>query len=156
MIFNGYLVGGNESGYAPFRYRRDRLRRIRRPQRAAVRVDASLGEGWFYEGAGIYRHVWLVKTAPVHVPPVGQLRALHVRRRRRDAQASTEIVNDGDEPALPSWSPACSIRTGNAVAETASAQVTIEPGETQSYRPERIARPRPPVVARDAAPLQAS
>jgi len=22
-------------------------------------------EGWFYEGAGIYRHVWLVKTAPL-------------------------------------------------------------------------------------------
>ena len=30
-------------------------------------MDASLDEGWFYEGAGIYRHVWLTKTAPVHV-----------------------------------------------------------------------------------------
>ena len=32
-----------------------------------VRVDASRFEGWFYEGAGIYRHVWLEKTDPVHV-----------------------------------------------------------------------------------------
>ena len=24
-------------------------------------------EGWWYEGAGIYRHVWLVKRAPVHI-----------------------------------------------------------------------------------------
>jgi hypothetical protein len=32
-----------------------------------VRVDATRVEGWFYEGAGIYRHVWLVKTDPVHV-----------------------------------------------------------------------------------------
>ena len=32
----------------------------------AVKVDASQTEGWFYEGAGIYRHVWLVKTAPGH------------------------------------------------------------------------------------------
>ena len=32
-----------------------------------VRVDATLDEGWFYEGAGIYRHAWLTKTAPVHI-----------------------------------------------------------------------------------------
>jgi beta-galactosidase len=32
-----------------------------------VRADASCYEGWWYEGAGIYRHVWLVKTSPTHV-----------------------------------------------------------------------------------------
>ena len=37
----------------------------------AVRVDATQTEGWFYEGAGIYRHVWLVKTAPVAIAPDG-------------------------------------------------------------------------------------
>jgi beta-galactosidase len=37
----------------------------------AVRVDATLDEGWFYEGAGIYRHVWLTKTAPVHLTQSG-------------------------------------------------------------------------------------
>jgi len=36
-----------------------------------VRVEASQFEGWFYEGAGIYRHTWLVKTAPVAVAPDG-------------------------------------------------------------------------------------
>ena len=36
-----------------------------------MRVDATLGEGWFYEGAGIYRHVWLVKTDPLHIPQWG-------------------------------------------------------------------------------------
>ncbi len=37
----------------------------------AVRVDATKFEGWFYEGAGIYRHVWLDKTAPVAIAPDG-------------------------------------------------------------------------------------
>ena len=37
----------------------------------AVRVDATKFEGWFYEGAGIYRHVWLEKTSPVAVAPDG-------------------------------------------------------------------------------------
>src|ERR1700749_3562897 len=31
-----------------------------------VRMDASFGDGWFYEGAGIYRHVWLTKTDSLH------------------------------------------------------------------------------------------
>ncbi len=33
----------------------------------AVRVDANEIEGWWYEGAGIYRHTWLIKRAPVHI-----------------------------------------------------------------------------------------
>lgn len=33
----------------------------------AIRVDAVKQEGWWYEGAGIYRHTWLVKRSPVHV-----------------------------------------------------------------------------------------
>ena len=37
----------------------------------AVRVDATKFEGWFYEGAGIYRHVWLEKTAPLAIAPDG-------------------------------------------------------------------------------------
>ena len=33
----------------------------------AVRVDAEVQEGWWYEGAGIYRHTWLVKRSPLHI-----------------------------------------------------------------------------------------
>lgn len=33
----------------------------------AIRVDAEAQEGWWYEGAGIYRHTWLVKQSPVHL-----------------------------------------------------------------------------------------
>jgi len=33
----------------------------------AIRVDAVTQEGWWYEGAGIYRHTWLVKQSPVHI-----------------------------------------------------------------------------------------
>jgi len=37
----------------------------------AVQVDALAQEGWWYEGAGIYRHVWLVKRNPVHIETDG-------------------------------------------------------------------------------------
>ena len=33
----------------------------------AIRVDAVPQEGWWYEGAGLYRHTWLVKQSPVHI-----------------------------------------------------------------------------------------
>ncbi len=32
-----------------------------------VRVDAEAQEGWWYEGAGIYRHTWLVKRSPLYI-----------------------------------------------------------------------------------------
>jgi beta-galactosidase len=33
----------------------------------AIRVDANAQEGWWYEGAGMYRHTWLVKRSPLHI-----------------------------------------------------------------------------------------
>ena len=36
-----------------------------------MRVDATKYEGWYYEGAGLYRHVWLEKTWPLHAVPNG-------------------------------------------------------------------------------------
>jgi len=37
----------------------------------AVRVDADAQEGWWYEGAGIYRHTWLVIRHPIHIETDG-------------------------------------------------------------------------------------
>ncbi|WP_163356018.1 hypothetical protein, partial [Enterobacter cloacae] len=37
----------------------------------AVRVDATVMEGWWYEGAGIYRHVWLARRPAVSIATDG-------------------------------------------------------------------------------------
>ena len=75
VVLNGHYIGRNLSGYAPFRFDVTDLSTRHAPRPAAnvlvVRVDATESEGWFYEGAGIYRHVWLVKTAPLHVAQWG-------------------------------------------------------------------------------------
>src|SRR5882724_7225204 len=68
---NGWLVTRHESGYFPFREDITDLARIGGRNTVTVKVDASKFEGWFYEGAGIYRHVWLEKTAPVAIAPDG-------------------------------------------------------------------------------------
>jgi beta-galactosidase len=69
VFFNGYLVGHHESGYGGFHYDVTDLANCGGQNTIAVRVDASEFEGWFYEGAGIYRHTWLVKNGPLHVVP---------------------------------------------------------------------------------------
>lgn len=68
---NGFYVGGEQRGYASRTYDiTDYLHYGPEDENLnviAVRANASLEEGWFYEGAGIYRNVWMTKTAPVHV-----------------------------------------------------------------------------------------
>lgn len=72
VFVNGYEAGGSESGYAPFRVDiADFLDFEGGVNQLALRVDATLGEGWFYEGAGIYRNVRLVSADATHVPQWG-------------------------------------------------------------------------------------
>jgi beta-galactosidase len=71
VFFNGYFLGRHASGYSSFRYDITDLANCGGDNTLAVRVDASQFEGWFYEGAGIYRHVWLSKTGALHVAPDG-------------------------------------------------------------------------------------
>ena len=69
---NGIVVNRNWSGYngrtidiTPYmRYGED-------ANTIAVRVDANAQEGWWYEGAGIYRHTWLVKRDALHIATDG-------------------------------------------------------------------------------------
>jgi len=71
VFVNGWHVGHHESGYSSFRCDITAAADYGGKNVIAVKVDASQFEGWFYEGAGIYRHVWLVKTAPVAIAPDG-------------------------------------------------------------------------------------
>jgi beta-galactosidase len=68
---NGWLVKRHEGGYYPFREDLTDVVKFGEKNSIAVRVDATKFEGWFYEGAGIYRHVWLDKTAPLAIAPDG-------------------------------------------------------------------------------------
>jgi beta-galactosidase len=71
VFVNGWHVGHHEGGYSSFRYDITDLVVPGGKTVVAVKVDASQFEGWFYEGAGIYRHVWLVKTGPLTIAPDG-------------------------------------------------------------------------------------
>lgn len=64
---NGFYMGGNPSGYVSQTFDITDYLNFGGDNLICVRSDASLEEGWFYEGGGIYRHVWLDVTSPVHI-----------------------------------------------------------------------------------------
>ena len=68
---NGFYLGGEPSGYATQTYDISEYLNYGGENLVCVRADATLEEGWFYEGAGIYRHVWLHKASALHVAPFG-------------------------------------------------------------------------------------
>jgi beta-galactosidase len=71
VFVNGWFIGNHKSGYDGFRYDITDVANYGANNVVSVRVDASEFEGWFYEGAGIYRHVWLEKTSPLSLAPDG-------------------------------------------------------------------------------------
>jgi hypothetical protein len=66
---NGHHLGRRPYGYSSFEYDlTPHLNLGAKPNVVAVRVDHSVAaDSRFYTGSGIYRHVWLTVTQPVHV-----------------------------------------------------------------------------------------
>lgn len=66
---NGHFVAAHRSGYTGYQID---LSKVVHPgsNAIAVHLDSSKTEGWWYEGGGIYRHVFLTVTDPVHIKPL--------------------------------------------------------------------------------------
>ncbi|MBQ8989627.1 MAG: DUF4982 domain-containing protein [Prevotella sp.] len=61
VFCNGFYLGTEPSGYASQEYNVSEYLNYGGDNVIAVRCDAMTEEGWYYEGAGIYRDVWLIK-----------------------------------------------------------------------------------------------
>ncbi len=100
---NGWLVQRHEGGYYPFREDITDIVHFGGKNSIAVKVDATRFEGWFYEGAGIYRHVWLDKTAPVAIAPDGIFVYSKFKNNVPEGSATlyaeTRLINNGGPAA---------------------------------------------------------
>jgi beta-galactosidase len=68
---NGQFVGGWPYGYSSWRVDLTPYVKPGADNVVAIRLDNPRESSRWYPGGGIYRNVWLVKTAPVHVAPWG-------------------------------------------------------------------------------------
>ena len=124
---NGHLLGREMSGYSSFSYDMTDFINYGGQNVLSVRVDASNYEGWFYEGAGIYRHVWLTKTAPVHIPQWGVFASATVSGKTSTVTIQTEVTNDADSAQTVDLSSALLDPHGKQVAEITTGGVKLEP-----------------------------
>lgn len=96
VFFNGYFLGTEESGYNGFEYDVTAYVNYGSENTIVVRADASMEEGWFYEGAGIYRHVYLQKTNPIHIAQNGTYVTSEIKENLAEVTANVTIENKGN------------------------------------------------------------
>ncbi len=111
---NGHYLGNNLGGYMGFSYDITDYLNYGQKNVLVVRVDASQYEGWFYEGAGIYRHVWLVKHDPVHIPEYGVV-------VRTDLLTGEDRFRSGPESGRTVDVPSANVTVGTTITNRSGA-----------------------------------
>jgi beta-galactosidase len=139
VIFNGFYIGRHVGGYDPFSFD---ATDFASPGKNVllVRVDATQSDGWFYEGAGIYRHAWLVKTHPVHVKKWGTFARAQVRSGEATVQIRTEVENHGKGAQSARVSSTILDPAGKVVGKAATPAVSIVEGEEHIYEQQLVVK----------------
>ena len=130
VVLNGFYLGRHSGGYDPFSFDLTDFMIPGGRNVLLVRVDATESDGWFYEGAGIYRHVWLVKTNPVHVRRWGTFVKAKVRQGDATLSIQTEVNNSGAEQTVRVISTILD-PAGKPVGKDATATASIPPEPTR-------------------------
>ncbi|MBR6369383.1 MAG: DUF4982 domain-containing protein [Bacteroidaceae bacterium] len=134
--FNGFYMGKEPSGYATQVYDITPYVNYGGDNLICVRADASLEEGWFYEGAGIYRDVWLDKSDEVSVAPFGTFVYATLQQPYSEATLTveTEVFNSGLKAAR------CEVRQrlldadGNEVAKSEPSSLSLKAKQTSASK----------------------
>jgi len=130
---NGFHLGRRPYGYVSFSYElTGHLNFENKPNVLSVRADNSgqPASRW-YSGAGIYRHVRLVITAPVHVPQWGTfVTTPKINDQEASVHVSSTIINQDNKPHVFSIQTRIIAPTGEVVARSETPNRKIEPGES--------------------------
>ncbi len=89
----------------------------------ALWVDAMSGSGWWYEGAGIYRHVQLIQTSSVHVDTFGVFAPASITGPIAPSSASEPFALTADSVLEPNITVA---NTGSSAAPVCATFVVVD------------------------------
>ncbi len=143
VALNGFYLGQHSGGYDPFSFDVTDFANFGGTNVLLIRVDATLSDGWFYEGAGIYRHVWLVKTNPVHVKKWGTFVASQVSASQATLSVRTEVNNHSRSAANARVISTILDPSGKPLAKDATASAVIASQADNRYEQKiTIANPR--------------
>lgn len=117
---NGFYCGGEPCGYLSQHYDITDYINFGGENIVCVRADATLEEGWFYEGGGIYRHVWLTKTEPLHIAQDGLFVSTEIRNddySKAFVTISADVANHSHSGTSYTMAYRIADAEGNTVAE---------------------------------------
>ena len=134
--FNGRCLTRHVSGFSSFKVDLAPHANYGGKNTLVVRVDAARTEGWYYEGAGIYRHTWLVKAPPVHVAHWGTfVTSTLAADGTATVTAGTTVRNDSPAAAQAVLVSRIVDAAGLTVAEHTSAPFAVAPGTETTVSP---------------------
>jgi beta-galactosidase len=99
VFINGKSLGVYPYGYTSFKYNLTPYLDFDKKNVIAVRVDNSqqLNCRW-YTGSGIYRHVWMLVTEPVHIAHWGvDITTSEVSSEKANVHLKTRVKNETDQ-----------------------------------------------------------
>ncbi|MDP4289619.1 MAG: beta-galactosidase GalA [Bacteroidota bacterium] len=131
---NGFYIGSNMSGYGSFSFDITDYVRYDQPNVIVLRVDATQYEGWFYEGAGIYRHAWLTKYDNLHIVPDGVYVCSNVQNNDATLNIETKVVNQDLKDARCEAYSYITDRNGQKVAQTDALFLSIGSNKTKTVK----------------------
>jgi len=140
VFVNEYDIGRHASGYTGFYYDITDFLDYGGINLLVVRADATGREGWWYEGGGIYRHVYMEVVDPVHAAVWGTFvtsKAIDENGSYKKAEITiqTELINKNKEDKVIRLESSVIDETGN-LAGCLSKELKIafwgEQTETQS------------------------
>ncbi|MFA5973819.1 MAG: beta-galactosidase GalA [Lentimicrobiaceae bacterium] len=131
---NGFYLGTNQSGYLGMNYDITDYINFDKSNVIVVRVDATQYEGWFYEGAGIYRHVWLQHYNNLHIAQDGVFVFTDVKGNLAKVFVETTIENQTLAKA------GCTVETvildqdGNRLTQSAAQPISLAVNEKKQVK----------------------
>ena len=146
---NGKFAGGWPYGYASFRVDLTPFLAFGGDNVIAIRLDNPPDSSRWYPGGGIYRHVWLSKSQPLHVAHWGTF-ITTPKVNADEATVSVDTTLENETPLEATLAvttelfaqDAAGHPTGEALATTPEAQVKIYRGhDANTVRTVRVSRP---------------
>ena len=131
---NGFYLGNNKSGYVGASYDVSNYLNYGKENVLTVRVDATQYEGWFYEGAGIYRHVWMNQYNPVHLDENPVFVYTNVQNNMGTVNIETTVINESLNHSNITVSAIITDRNGKITGQTNDQPVSLSINEKKTIK----------------------
>jgi len=130
---NGTSLGTRPYGYSTFEYDLTPYVKVDGSANVlAVKVNNNQPNSRFYSGSGIYRNVWLVTLAPVHVPWSGVSVSASVSGGAATVSVATQVENLSSASASVVVTTTVNAPGGAVVASNDSAATPVAAGGTST------------------------